>query len=406
MEGGYIVNLGQVTKNIIEEIRIPVSQLGYVIIPIPIFTIVISIIGDSQSKGRIILIILSGLISMVYIFIDKIFKNNQGVLHHCLILFTTWYCFPFLSTYVYYTLPNSNVAFANMVIASTLMTVIFSARIAFIFMTSGALLGSLLFFILSPTNFMIFISHSIILGLIVLYIGVIVYFIFRTKEEGVKKFISEITRINSQDSSYKSSDILKEYSRIIEVAKKHERAKKFFLEKKAEFIGQVKSNEIISTSMKELVEMLKDYLSLVELEKGIKFDIQSKIKNMTTNMLRSEVCMVIFSIAYQMIGFKGKLNMILVSSKDDDVFIKYSLPNLELSVLDVKRYIRGINSPKEVINFSLIEKIIDEQNSMKITINKKSMTLVIALGSININNESEKIAQFFLSKNEKPKLLN
>lgn len=402
----YLVKLENITENIIKQMNIPVSKLGYAIIPVSFFTTFTQIISDGIIINTIVFMVAAGIIGLSFIFIDTIFEHQKRILRNCYVLFAIWYCFPFLSAYLYYTLPNSNVAFANMVISCTLLAVIFSSKVLCIFMTIGALLGSLVFVILRPVEFGVFISHATILASIVLYIGIISYFILRTKEAGIKKIISEVIKETSGGGSNKSSIILNQYLKVIEVVKKHEKAKELFLEKRSEFKGYEESNDIIAINIEELVEILRDYLSLIELEKGIKFEIQNTIKDITINRPISTIYTIVFSIAYQMIGFNEKINKISITNKNNQIVIKYNLPNLELNISEIKRYVRGSNNPEEIISFSLIERIISEQKNMEIKTSKNSITLTIISVTKSTRGEDIEYINLLSSESKTPKVFN
>jgi hypothetical protein len=99
---------------------------------------------------------------------DKIFINNQGILQNLFILVAALYSFPFLSTYIYYTLPNSNIALSNMIISVVVFGVIFSYKMFMVLLVIGSVLGSMVFVILNPVEWGVFIINVIVLFLIIL----------------------------------------------------------------------------------------------------------------------------------------------------------------------------------------------------------------------------------------------
>ena len=392
-ERRYINNLECVTRNIIDDMKIPVSQLGYAIIPIPIFTGIIEIIGNALTVDTIILIILAGSFSVIYIFMGKAFKNNQGISQNLFILFTAWYCFPFLATYVYYTLPNSSIALSNMVISVVVFSIIFSYRIFMILLVAGAILGSVTFVILNPIKFDVFIVNITVLSLVIIYILVILFFIFKVKEILIKKFISGF-----KEETYGIN------KKVIDIAINYWEARKAYLSKRLDL--DVKRNDVFIVSIEDMLKELKNYLAFTELEREVKFNIQNKIKNITTTKPISMIYTIVFSIAYQMIGFNEKRIDISVISRNNQIIIKYSLPNMELNIKEVKKYIRGKNNPEEIMDFDLVEKIINEQDGIKIKFTKNSIVVIIESIVKSIGIDDVEFINIYSAQNKNPKVLN
>lgn len=394
------------TESIIKQMNIPINKLSYAIIPISIFTLFTDIISNEINTDTIVFKLIAGLIGLSFIFIDRIFMHSKRIVRNCYVLLAIWYCFPFLSSYLYYTLPDSNVAFANMVVSCTLLAVIFSSQILVVFMSIGALSGSLAFIILKPIKFSTFIPQALILTLIVLYVGVISYFILRTKEVGIKKFISDLTKETLGEGNKKSSIILNEYSKVIEVIKRHEKAKEFFLEKRSEFRGYAESDDIITANVDELVEKLNDYMSLIGLEKEIKFNIKNAIKNITITKPVSMIYTIVFSIAYYMLKFNEKVININVTSRNKKLYIKYTLPNLKLKIEEIKKYVQDLNRPEGIMSFELVKKIINKQDDMEIIMSTKAITLTISIVVSEVMEKNTRFIDFSSQESNNQKVLN
>ena len=391
----YISNLEHATRNVIDDIKIPISQLGYAIIPIPIFTGIVEVLGNSLTTSTTILIILAGLISVFYIFMDKIFINNQGILQNIFILFAALYSFPLLSTYVYYTLPNSSIALSNMIISVVVFGVIFSYRIFMILLVTGAIFGSIVFMILNPVEWGVFIINVIVLFLIVVYTIVILFSIFKVKEILMKKFISGF-----KEETYGVN------KKVIDIAINHWEARKEYLEKRTALNLDAKDNDIFIVNIEDMVKVLKNYLALIELEKKIEFNIQNRIKNITITKPLPMIYTIIFSIAYQMTRFKEKIICMSITNRNDQMIIKYSLPNMELNVNEVRKYIRTKNNPEGIMSFDLIEKIIKEQSDINIKFSKNSIVINILSLSKSIIDNDEKFIDIYSSQNKNSKVLN
>ena len=394
------------TENIIKQMNIPVSKLGYAILPIPFFTIFTQIITNEIIKNTILFSGVAGLIGISFIFIDVIFKHQRRIIHNCYVLFSIWYCFPFLSAYLYYTLPNSNVAFANMVISCTLLAIIFSSKVLFMFMSIGALLGTAVFIILKPIVLLEFLPHTIILSSIVIYIGVISHFILGTKEADIKKFIDDLIKKTSAEDHKKSQQIINQYANVIDIVRRHEKAKEAFLEKRREFKGYVEFDDIATINIEGLVTKLKDYLSLVELEKEIKFNIKSTIKSITVTKPLSMIYTIIFSVAHYMVSFDKELIKIDVSCRNKKLYFIYSLEDLKLNIKEIKQYVRDINRPDGIMSFELIEKIINKEEGMELKMSQNSIILTIGTIAGEIKEESTKFINLSSDGSDKPKVLN
>jgi Na+/proline symporter len=394
-KGSYIDNLECITKNIIDGMKIPISQLGYAIIPIPIFTGIIEVLGNSLTTSTTILIILAGLISVLYIFMDKIFINNQGILQNLFILVAALYSFPFLSTYIYYTLPNSNIALSNMIISVVVFGVIFSYKMFMVLLVIGSVLGSMVFVILNPVEWGVFIINVIVLFLIILYTIVILFSIFKVKEILMKKFISEF-----KDDTYGVN------KKVIDMAINHWEARKEYLEKRASLNLDTKDNDIYAVNIEDMVKVLKNYIALIELEKKIEFSIENRIKNITITKPISMIYTIIFSVAYQITKFKEKIICMSITNRNNKMIIKYSLPNMELNVNEVRKYIRAENNPEGIMSFDLIEKIIKEQSDVNIKFAKNSIVLSIESLSKSIIDNNEKFINIYSSQNKNSKIFN
>jgi Na+/proline symporter len=401
-----LIKFKNFTENIIKQMNIPVSKLGYAILPIPFFTIFTQIITNKIIINTMLFSAVAGLVGTSFIFIDTIFKNQRSVIRNCYILFSIMYCFPFLSVYLYYTMLNSNVAFANMLISCTLLAIIFSSKSLVMFMSIGALLGSITFIALQPFVLREFLTQAIILAAIVIYIGVISYFILRTKEADIKKFIDDLIKKTSTEDSKKSLQLVNQYAGIIDIVKKHEKAKEGFLEKRSEFTGYVESDDIVTANIDELVEKLKDYLSLAELEREIKFNIQNTIKNITITKPLSMLYTIIFSIAYYMISFDKDLIKININCKNKRLYFRYSLENLKLSIKEIKKYVKDVNRPDGIMSFELIEKIISKQDDMELKMSQNAIILGMSAITGEISRESAKFINLSSEVSEKPKILN
>jgi hypothetical protein len=401
-----LIKLENFTENIIKKMNIPVTKLGYAILPIPFFTIFTQIIINEIIKNTILFSGIAGLIGVSFIFIDVIFKHQRRVMRNCYILFSIWYCFPFLSAYFYYTLPNSNVAFANMVVSCTLLAIIFSSKLLVIFMSIGALLGTAAFIIIKPIVLVQFIPHTIILSSIVIYIGVISYFILGTKEADIKRFIDDLIKKTSTGDNKKSLQIVNQYANVIEIIRRHEKAKEVFLEQRKNFKDYVEFEDIVTLNIEELAEKLKDYLSLVELERVIKFNIGNNIKNVTITKPVSMIYTVIFSIAHYIAGFDKDLIKINISCKNKRLYVKYSLEDLKLNIVEIKKYVKDINRPDGIMSFELIEKIINKQDDMELEMSRNSIIVNIRTLTGEIKEESARFISLSSDESEKPKILN
>ena len=401
-----LIRLEDFTENILKQMNIPVTKLGYAILPIPFFTIFTQIITNEIIKNTILFSGVAGLIGVSFVFIDTIFKHQRKVIRNCYVLFSIWYCFPFLSAYLYYTLPNSNVAFANMVISCTLLAIIFPSKLLVIFMSIGALLGTAAFIILKSIVLVEFIPHTIILSSIVIYIGVISHFILGTKEADIKRFIDDLIKKTSTGDNKESLQIVNQYADVIDIVKKHEKAKEVFLEQRENFKGYVEFEDIVTLNIEELVETLKDYLSLVELEKVIKFNIENKINNITITKPESMIYTVIFSIAHYMAGFDKDLIKINISCKNKQLCVRYSLENLKLNIAEIKKYVKDGNRPDGIMDFELIEKIINKQDDMELEMSQNSVILSIKTLTGEIKEENAKFISLSSQESGKPKTLN
>ena len=403
--GKSISNMENLTANIIKQMNIPVSKLSYAILPISIFTLFMEAISNEMTTNTMVLKVIMGAIGLSFVFVDEIFKHRKSIVCNCYVLLAIWYCFPFLSSYLYYTLPNSNAALANMVISCTLLTAILSSKLLFIYTITGAIFGSIAFVILKPIVLGEFILHAIVIAAVALYVSIISLFILKTKEGGIRKFISDLKE-NTKDTNKKTSDILKEYANVIDIVKRHEKAKEVFLEQREKFKGYVEFNDIVTLNIEELVETLKDYLSLVELEKVIKFNIENKTKHITITKPESMIYTVIFSIAHYMVGFDKDLIKINISCKNKQLCVRYSLENLKLNIVEIKKYVKDLNRPDGVMSFELIEKIINKQDDMELKMSQNSIILSMRTLTGEIKEENTKFISLSSQENEKPKVLN
>ena len=402
----FLIKLENSTENIIKQMNIPITKLGYAILPIPLFTIFTQIITNEIIIHIILFNILAGLIGISFIFVDVIFNSQRKIIRNCYILASIWYCFPFLSVYLYYIMLNSNVAFANMLISCTLLAIVFSSRTLVMFVSIGSLLGSVAFITLQSFVLREFLTQAIILTVIVIYIGVISHFILGRKEADIKRFIEDLIKKTSTVDNKKSLQIVNQYADIIDIVKKHEKAKEVFLEQRENFKGYVEFEDIVTLNIEELVETLKDYLSLVELEKVIKFNIENKINNITITKPESMIYTVIFSIAHYMAGFDKDLIKINISCKNKQLCVRYSLENLKLNIAEIKKYVKDGNRPDGIMDFELIEKIINKQDDMELDISQNSVILSIKTLTGEIKEENAKFINFSSQQSGKPKTLN
>lgn len=384
----YSKNLENFVENIIKQMNISVNKLSYAVIPLSFFTLFTDVLSNKISVYTTIFKVISGLIGVSFIFIDEIFKKHKQIWRNCYVLFAIWYCFPFLSSYLYYTLPDSSIAFANMVISCTLLTVIFSSGLLVIFMVIGAIVGSIASIILQPLALESFITHLIILALIVLYIWVISSFILKAKEENIKKFIHDLTKQTEGKSQPESSKILNQYSNVIKVLKRHENAKSIFLEKRFEFKGNTKSDEIINFNIEEFVETLKDYLSLKELENEAEYQISCTVKNVLINKPLSMIYTIVFSMSSYLSYFDEKIIRISFTSQNNVLFIEYTIPDLKFNMKEVVQYINLGEKEEGIINLELIEKIIKNDQDLEINIEKNSLILKILLITSDIKSKN------------------
>ena len=376
------IHIKKYIKKIIQEMNIPVSKLGYAIIPILVFTAILEVISGSINSNVPLLKLIAGIISVSFIFIDVIFKKYNKLLTYCYVLFSIWYCFPFLSSYTYYALPNSNIAFANMVISCTFLAFIFSSKVLFVFLATGALLGSVIYLMFNAAGIVEMLPQFFILFSIVLYIGVISYFILKAKEVNIKTFISELSK---QTLCGRSSTILNQYSNVISVFKKHERGKKIFLEKRQNFYGSPDPGDIVTLNMKDLIETLKDYLSLLELENNVKYSINNKVKNILVSKSLATIYTAVFSIATHMRYFDESTIKIAVSCRHNKLYIKYTLPNLRLDMRELIKYVNSSDMGEGIIDLDLINKIINKEQGIELQTNHNALTLSVLVLSKSIS---------------------
>lgn len=262
-----------------------------------------------------------------------------------------------------------------------------------ILLVAGAILGSVTFVILNPIKFDVFIVNITVLSLVIIYILVILFFIFKVKEILIKKFISGF-----KEETYGIN------KKVIDIAINYWEARKAYLSKRLDL--DVKRNDVFIVSIEDMLKELKNYLAFTELEREVKFNIQNKIKNITTTKPISMIYTIVFSIAYQMIGFNEKRIDISVISRNNQIIIKYSLPNMELNIKEVKKYIRGKNNPEEIMDFDLVEKIINEQDGIKIKFTKNSIVVIIESIVKSIGIDDVEFINIYSAQNKNPKVLN
>lgn len=403
-----LLRMKQYVDNIIKTMNVPETKLGYAIIPMSFFTIVVEATYNSISLGTEIFKIIAGLIGVSFIFIDKIFKHFSQTSRNCYILFAIWYCFPFLASYLYSALPNTGIAFANMVISCTFLAIIFSSQTLVVFMATGAMLGSLTFFILKPTGVEILISHYITLVFVVLYTGMISFSILKAKEDQLKLYMHELTKIASIGSGKESAvKVLEKQTEIMNLVLRHMKAEQIFLKKRAE--SNINSDNITHINAEELVEILKDYLCWVDDKRNVKYNINNTAKNFVVNSDVSVIYTIIFSISLYMRLFKEDVIKIAISCRNNQWLIKYSLPGLKFGIDEVKQYIDkdiGEENHKEgILNFNLVEKIIKASSDMQMRINKNSLVLKIPL--VTEYSDNKEIFNFISDKMTKgSKVLN
>ena len=370
-----IYNLGSKYKidnyleKIINQMRIPKDKLGYAIVPLAIFTLLTEVVTNQMNTDTMVFKIISAFIGLSFIFIDEILKNKRFLLN-CYVLFSIWYCFPFLSSFIYYSLPNSNVAFANMIITCTFLAIIFSSNIVMFYVITGSIAGALVNVLYAPINLEIFIQNTIVLVSILLYLVVLSYFILKEKEIGLQKLLSELAQ--------ESSEKVDQYSLAIEAFQKHKNAKRLFLEKRQGLEKSITLHGIVFVNIKDLALILEDYLSIYELKNNVKIIINRCDKDIWITKPMPILYTFIISIAECLVGFKEKKIEIKLSYNKNEFKVRYYIPDFKFDMREVQKYINLEDIGEGILTLDLIKKIVKESNDMKLKIGLNDIKMVFS----------------------------
>ena len=380
-------NIRKYSDDIIKKMNIPETKLGYAIIPMSFFTLILEVVYDAISINTGILEFIAALIGLSFIFIDRIFTGSSKTIRNYYILFSIWYCFPFLAAYLYSMLPNMGIAFANMVITCTFLAIIFSSRVVILFLTTGTLLGCGTYVVINKTNLIEFLPQIFILAATIFYIVIISCFILKEKEIGIKKFIEELLCQTSGKDRSGSFAILNQYSEVIDVFKRYERAKKVFLEKCAGFNWSGESRDFTTLYMDELVRVLKDYISLLALGNRVSYEISNSVKNITTNKPIAMIYTMIFSLSTYMSYFNQRIIKVSIARTGNILQVKYNIPGLKLQMQELIKYITTSEKEEGIVKFDIVKKIIEKEQDMSMYYDHKTLILSLPIVEINVKGE-------------------
>ena len=369
-----------------QEIKIPIDKLAYAITPLSFFIIITEIISNDIIVEGLITKIIAGVIGMSFLFIEAVYSKNKRIFN-LYVIFAIWYCFPFLSSYLYYSHPNSGVAYINMIVAGIFITAVFSwEKIIFSFI-SGMVMGGLVYWGVYKPSVMHFIPQTLSLTTLLSYIGLISYFIIRPKEYGVKRFIEGVTEQLTKKNKAEVEKALKEYEITIELMGMHELAKRKYKEIRKELDIEMIKNEVGKINLRELSINIENYFNLMAHQKEMKINVEYEGEEEEVGIIisRELAYTIIFSISNFMIGCNTSQLDIKIYQRSEEIYLEYKLANYKFKLEEIEKYITQKNSEAELMSIELIEGIIGKIEGIKYK--KKRDVITISMKKFKMTGE-------------------